>query len=189
MVTLGLQAQETKEQYLQAAAEHTCDCIATKSDDEATPLEIKLGTCMVGFMLDDAPRYEKLFGELNLNDQQSMMRIGEQLGVVMLSECPAVMMQLVGETGEGEDAPEDLGEVTGQIADVTNDRLSLLKFKTENGPELEFLWLEHFEGAELLQASDATGARFKVVYELRDIFNGKTEAYEPCRVIVSLERM
>ena len=184
-------AQETKADYINAAANHTCECIEGKMDDNSIALEMKLGTCMVQFISNDVARYEKHFGELNFSDQQSMTRIGEQLGVAMMPLCPDVMMSLVEGSGmvESAEAPAQ-NTVSGRITKVGSETFVTLTVKTENGPELKLLWLDYFPGEELLNvaASDISKQEFRFTYDTMDLHNGKTGEYQSWRVIRSVTR-
>ena len=185
-------AQETKADYINAAANHTCECIEGKMDDSSVPLEMKLGNCRVQFISNDVARYEKHFGELNFADQQGMTRIGEQLGVAMMPICPDVMMSLVeGAGGMVESAEEPVqNTVSGRITKVGSETFVTLTVKTDNGPELKLLWLDYFPGEELLnvKASDISDQEFRFTYDTLDLHNGKTGEYQSWRVIRSVTR-
>ena len=180
------------QQLIDKMAKHACACIEkekmeTSSEEEMT---MKLGLCILDGLsiLSDEER-ESL--KLDFQNQAAMEKLGEEIGLRMVTHCPTTMMN-IGLAMSGEVTVEKAentvlsAEGIFQSLEITGDFAHLL-LKQENGQIQKFLWLGYFEGAERLTAPESLkGKKVRLSYASQSIYSPKLQEYIDRKVVRGL---
>ena len=182
----GLRAQTIDEDYAAISA-HCCSCMEKKmAADPNVNVQAALGLCMMGGISKD-PEMSTRLG-IDFSDSKSMEKIGEQVGMRMLVNCPAIMMQLIEESGQLENSASSPvnASLTGKIESIQESPLATaLTLTTAGGDQLSVLWLTTFPGdEELIKNWDKLkGKQVKIDYQEELVFSSKLRQYVKRRVI------
>jgi hypothetical protein len=180
---------------IDAIATKTCSCLK-QMDTTATieEIEAKLGICMI----TEAAPYEKELKKKNNIDMSKLdgntgEELGKLIGTKMLIKCPDQMLKLAGnvlDEKKSAAAPSTTttttvsGSMTGKVTDVVTNQFVTITVKNSSGPEQKFLWLEYFQGADLLKnASELKGKTVVIKYKEKQFYNPSIKDYMNYKVI------
>ena len=177
---------QTDEQ-LDKIAQVTCDCVEKKdisSMDQET-MTMELGFCMIGYFGSDIGAMEDM--GLKMTDQASMQAFGEKVGLKMVNKCPNIMMKLGMMSMEEQTTEETVmvSTITGKITGFEGDDLSYVLLEADGGRKIKLLWLDYFDGADMLKNSIGKTATFE--YESFEFYSVKMEDYIARKVIVGVK--
>ncbi|GAB5418208.1 MAG: hypothetical protein Crog4KO_28390 [Crocinitomicaceae bacterium] len=193
-LTVGGFAQTDKE--IELIADETCSCLQSKSKElrNATPedVQMQLGLCMISSA-------NKVGVEFNMGDPSSLEKLGERVGFQMAFTCPD-FLEMVGQMIE--DEPEIMNDImdddddysflrsssNGMVLEVSSGDFVTLKISTDTGRKETYYWMEHFDGAHLLEQNGAAIKNKKVIvtYEEIECYSPKLDDYINIRVLRSL---
>lgn len=149
-------------------AEKTCECLKTKNFEHKNKEEIQmeLGLCM----LTEA---KKLKIEIDLKDNSSIEKLGEEVGLKMAVICPESFVKYLSqEAKDGSSLMDDYKEnkkINGIITKFTKDDLAYLFVKTAEGREVKLILLEYFINAENLIEQPKELVNKKVSIEYKEV--------------------
>lgn len=174
---------------LDTLAQETCECVSQKNLeglDEAA-LNMELGLCiMQGLNTHEGKLGDDL--KVDIADQESMRKLGEQIGLRMANRCPDILMMIV--SAKGQKANANNGTVlTGTIKAIDGEEFGRIILVDETGREHKLLWLRYFKGSDQLVA-DATlfiGKKARVEYETIECYLPKVKEYSNRKEVKSLE--
>lgn len=182
--------QQEKVAYYKMLAEKTCNCLDGEelAGLSTTEVQSKLGFCMIDLVMNDQNNYEKLFGELDFQDNRALTSLGENVGVQMMGSCPNIMMVVAGEEIEAaKNEVMDTKTVVGTIKSFGTEQLATIKLQPQSGPTTELTWINYWAGSENLEALMEQTVR--VTYQFQDVYNGTSKEYETRKVIISVEAL
>jgi hypothetical protein len=179
-------------------AAKTCSCLKNM-DTTATveEIEAKMGICLI---TEAAPYQKELKKKNNIDmgnlDANTGKALGKLIGIKMLSKCPDQMLRLAGSVGDDKKSSAATsttttttvtGSMTGTLSDIVTNQFVSITIKKSNGPEQKFLWLEYFEGADLLRnPSDIKGKIVEIKYKEKQFYNPSIKDYMNYKVITDL---
>lgn len=139
--------QSITDAEIQKLAVVACECVDADDMKESSKdnLEMVLGLCI----MEGLGKYPEIFEKINIEDNGAMEKLGERIGVAMLSNCPDVMMAMAMSDIE-EDTAESDDILQGTIQRIEGDQFTFIVIKTEAGRMEKLLWLSYFEGADEL---------------------------------------
>ncbi len=199
MTTMLVHAQEekSKDQVLEDVTNDVCKCIAAKVD-EGIPqkdIEVQLGLCLInsyGKFKDDIDKHMNV----SFDDPDSMEQFGQEIGMKMITICPDTFMSFAKDMIEeevenyntSEETAPKLTVVSGEVVKLVTDQFNLLSFKGTNKRMYKFLWLEYFEGQELLSdMKDLKRKQLSVSYETKEMYDPKLQDYRTYKVLRKIE--
>ena len=180
----------------------TCSCLK-QLDTTATleEIEAKMGLCM----FTEATPYEKELKKKNNIDISALNAttgeaFGKLIGTRMLIKCPDQMLRLGNVAVEKKAAPRDeiihadpsdivrFQSIKGIFVDIVPDQFVTVIVKSSDGQEQKFLWLRHFEGADLLSNPSALrGKTVQIDYWEEKYYNPKVKDYIAYKVITDFK--
>jgi len=195
-VFLGTVAFAQTDQEIEQIADETCKCLKgkTKQLKEASTdeLQMELGLCMIGAT-------NSLGIEINLSDPAGLESLGERVGFQMAFSCPDFMEMIGQMMNEDPELMEDIMEddedfsfvssqSSGTALEVMSGDFVSLKIESDSGKKETYYWLEHFNGAELLENGGAAirGKEVVLSYYKMEVYSPKLEDYIQIRILRSL---
>ena len=186
---LSVSAQDAVDQI----AEKSCSCLKNTDPKAAIKdIETELGLCMIK---EAAPFEKELKKKYHIDMSKLDGNSGEELGKLiatkMLVKCPDQMARLASAASENKtETVKAIEEITmtGSVTDLTSNQFVVISIKDAKGPEQKFLWLEYFQGAELLKngLAEIKGKIVTVTYAEYSYYNPAIKDYMKYKVITSL---
>lgn len=187
---LLLTAQES---VIDQISRETCDCMTRKevSDMSQDQFEQELGMCM---LTSATPLMAQLQEEENIdpNDPNAFQQIGEKVGSKIAMSCPDLfnkMMEFYGAEVETTSEVRQLMVMEGTYVGIKPGAVARIQLSGGNGSSADFLWLEAFEGSEVLEANPNAlkGKAVKVFFTEKSFYNPSRKAYEAQKVVQKIE--
>ncbi len=179
---------------LDKVAEGSCSCVkqidrSLKGDD----LETQLGLCIVQQFSQHNDELKRQY-HVTVDDLGTSKgkKLAEQVGVKMVSKCPDEMVRIVANSkaSEGDGQAAAAGSTTGSfdgasVNDIIQGQYATVLVRDGSGREQKLLWLEYFDGSDLLKdgASAVKGKKFKIDYVEKEIYNPTLRDYVKTKVI------
>ncbi len=185
-----LHAQTSEQEILDQLANQACSCIKKSDITEFTQekIQMELSLCFMQELgsLDDA-KLKAL--DADMTDQSSMMKLGQKIGMRMVSICPDVMMKMA--QTQTQTQVKSAGQASGTIKGITGNELSYIQLDDGTGDVNSFLWLSKVEGADafLSNPQGMIGKKVKITFESMEIYSPKTKGYNNKKVITKIEVM
>ena len=176
------------QEILDVFAKEACECIKAKdvSAMKGDQLNMELGLCIMGSLSDHQGEYEEKLN-IDITDQASMQKLGEQIGLKMVVTCPEVMMKIA---GASEQPAAQGGTLTGTIQELGGTEFAYLIVKDDQGRDHKMLWLRYFQGSEALKAdSGLKGKKVSVNYNTMECYSPSLKDYYNCKEITSLKML
>lgn len=194
VISIGF-AQSKKDKALTLVTEDVCKCINEQDTSKMSrnQLEIQLGVCIAKAYAKHQEILKDTYN-ISFSDEKAMEAFGEEIGMKMLEVCPETLM-LIAQEYIGDDMEETLSTesenvtvVSGYITDIQAELFNVVTFKDENKRSYKLLWLEYFQGQELL--SDIKSLKKKQVklsYANREMYDPQLKDYRTYRVLQKIE--
>lgn len=185
------QDEDKKEELLDVISMETCDCINKKNIDfaeiERTKLELEFGFCVMESYAKRKNDAEKYLG-VTLSDEASLEKLGEDIAFKMMNNCPDIILALAGQYVEDElEEIEESMTMIGDVVGLTSSQFNILSVKDKDNRTQKFLWLEYFEGEELLKdIAKLKKETVKVSFFNLELFDPKINEYRNFKVINSI---
>lgn len=197
VTTIGFaQDKDSKDKVLNEITQEVCECVSEQNIGELTKeeVEMQLGLCMMKSYGNYKERLDK-FMKVTLDDSNSLEALGQEIGFKMLEMCPTTFMTFAKDLIEDEineqktpKAATNISSITGEVVKITKDQFNVLTFKGENKREYKLLWLEYFEGQELLSdLKELKNSTIKISYESKEMYDPKSEDYRTYKIVRKLE--
>lgn len=170
--------------------QETCDCISKKNLDNLSQdqINLELGVCIMESLSKHSGEYEEL--NVDLNDQASFQKLGEQIGFRMASVCPQILMKVATVQNAGDsEVTKPVSELTGILKRIEGDDFQYVIVAEDGGREHKFLWLRYFKGSEKLieEKKQVIGKRVKITYLPIETFSAKLNDYTNRKEIKGLQ--
>ena len=199
-VIANAQDTDSKEAVLEDVTKDACECVSKKVASgtiSQKDIEVELGLCLIGSYSKFKNRVEK-YMNVSLEDDASMEEFGREIGMQMITTCPDTFMAFAKDLVEEEveniknnkETVEkaDINSITAEIVGLKEGQFNIVSFKGTNKRVYKLLWMEYFEGAELLsEMKKLKNKKLKVSYENREMYDSKLEDYRSYKVIRKLE--
>lgn len=195
-ITVAQEKKDSKDAVLNDITQDVCGCVGEKSSENLTSeeVEIQLGLCMIKSYGKYKERLDK-YMVVSLDDGNSLEMLGQEIGFKMLEICPDTFMTFAKDLIEDEITEQSnmtskgsSTTVLGELVKITEDQFNTLIFKGENKREYKLLWMEYFEGQELLSDVKALKkSSIRVSYESKEMYDPKLKDYRTYHVVRKLE--
>lgn len=197
-IMVSAQSKDTKEQLLEDVTKDTCECISGKNIEGLTPkeLEMQLGLCLINSFGKFKSRIDKHMN-VSLDNPDSLEKFGQEVGLKMLTVCPDTFMSFAQDMIEEElnddsytikEVPSNLKVVSGNVVELKKDQFNILSFKGTNKRMYKLLWMEYFEGQELLsEFKKLKNKEIKVSFENKEMYDPKLKDYRTYKVLRKIE--
>jgi len=190
-------AQTKKEKALTLITEDVCKCINAQDTSKlkTTALEMQLGICIAKAYSSNKEILKGTY-DISFTDEAAMEAFGEEIGLKMVEICPQTIFLIAqGYVNTDEDnGDESLGEngstnvLSGKIMKMSEGQFNIVTFKGENKREYKLLWMEYFEGQELLsELKNLKRKSVKISYTNREMYDSKLKDYRTYKVLRKIE--
>ncbi len=181
--------------FLDSITVAACDCINNLDTPmAASAFEMQAGLCM----FEGIGPYEKEFqaylgvDEFNFSDGKTMSKIGETIGMKMITHCPEMLLKLANPDGKEAVAAEaeaiDDYNFNKLVIKVT--KIEINQFITFTGVDksekrYKLLWLDDFSNSEVLidNYENLKGKTCSFRYQEIDLFDPRIQEYHTFKVI------
>jgi hypothetical protein len=195
-VTLStpLFAQTTKDAVVKLISRETCDELSKADFSSKTTEEFKisLGLALVKVVAQHQAEL-KTFG-VTVSDPQSLEKIGNDVGVQLVTSCPPFLAALTENPNTVKELLEDDkgapgGSISGKLLKVVTGDFTHLQIEDGKGKVERLWWLEYFEGSNklLIDPQGQLNKVIKVNYVEKEMFNSTLKDYVKVKVITSIE--
>jgi hypothetical protein len=193
----GIQTYAQTDKEIEKISDQTCSCLNAKSKDlknaSVDNLQMELGLCIITAL-------NKSGLDINLTDPEAIEKIGERVGFQMVFSCPEFMTMM---TTMMDEEPEMMAEImsdddddynlsrsssSGLALGVESGDFITLKIQSETGRKETYYWMEHFDGAHLLENGGEAiiDKSINVSYTKIESYSPKLGDYIEIRVLRSL---
>lgn len=185
------QKSDKKEEILNVISIETCECVEKKKLDfskvEGNKLELEFGLCIMESYGKRKRDVEKYLG-VSLSDEMSLERLGEDVAFKMMNNCPDIILALAGQYVEDELVEEEESmTVIGEVLDLSTSQFNMLNLKDSSNRTQKFLWLEYFEGEDLLKnIKELENKTVKITFAEKELFDPKIGEYRIFKVLKSI---
>lgn len=169
-------------------ARQMCECINNKSLDQLNYNQYtnEIGLCLIEIVAQDTELMAEIANDSDLPMDQAYKEFAKEIGMLAGFECPQIFLN-VQRLQNGIPEPLEMKLIeTGQITGVDKNQFNSILLKTSDGSLLKFLWLDRFEGDQVLMNKDFKNKNFTVQYEEKKLFDSKKNAYISYKVITKL---
>jgi hypothetical protein len=175
------------EDFLDSVAKKTCTCLdnvpaANLNQDNA---KAQMGVCIIGATTpQDREQFKKDYAlDFNQLDKNGT-RIGEIIGVRVLTTCPASIQRVM-----SVDNKNTVGTVTGVITKIEQDFPVVFSLKDNQGKVIKLYWVDPVESEQDLPNtySNLIGKTVEVKYKNKDMFDPKIGEYRQFKVISKIK--
>ncbi|MEX1131918.1 MAG: hypothetical protein WEC15_01730 [Flavobacteriales bacterium] len=177
---------------LDGIAVGTCTCLKEldRTVHKGEALQMQLGLCMMKVATPYEKELRKQYKvDMSRLDQGAGEKLGELVGMRLVAVCPEFLEMLSEMEGDAE-APvvEQLAAtVTGVVTGLRDRQFSTILVKDVSGRTVELLRLEHFQNADVLAGSGATGMKGTFSFIVRELYDPVAGTYRSHNVLVGLE--
>jgi hypothetical protein len=174
-----------------------------KEKDDAAEIEMKLGMALLPVFKDNAEEIRKVYG-IDVNTPEGSGKIGEKLGAYAVYNCEKfrdiTMMimkkdeKLVERVKEKMDEKKNESEtdsefISGKIDRIEKNEIAIIYVSTNDGETIKLLWLENFDGSNLLESEKFQNKNFKIYFGKRSIYQPKANTYKEVKVISGISEL
>ena len=177
--------------FIDLAAQEICECVQSKENDEKSrsQIELQIGICMMETISTHPKEFEEYTNGKSLSELD-FKNLGTEVGVRMVSYCPLFFANFIKNESVEEVSNENSTELfteKGVITSIKSNQFNMIHLKTEDGSLLTFIWLNDFEGAEILIKNQYKNKPVTLYYDNYEFYNPKSKSYIKYRVIYGLE--
>jgi hypothetical protein len=130
----------------------------------------------------------------NLLDPKSSEKLGNDVGVQLVFECPDFMSTMVKNSKVITDIaqrnkPSSSGTISGTLMNIAGGDFSYLQVADDKGKIEKLWWMEYFDGANLLigNPQNRLNKPIKVRFVEKEMFNSTLKDYVKIKVITGIE--
>lgn len=181
---------------LTVVTKEVCSCTEGKKETlkTATPdgLKMQLGLCILTSYTAHKTEIVAQYGEVMEKDG-AMEKLGEDIGMKMVTICPDVLMSIAAIGGFDEDEVAtpvtEEKKIEGEISEIKTEQFVTIQVKDKNARAHNFLFLDYFETASLYTNGEIKkGSKIIVTYSEYEMFDAKEKEFRYYKVITQLER-
>ncbi|MBS1634465.1 MAG: hypothetical protein JST26_00990 [Bacteroidetes bacterium] len=200
----GLYAQNAREtKLLDKMCSEACAEIEKQDyskKDKLSDIEVKLGMALLPSFSNNKDEIKSVWG-LDVNNPDDAKKVGEKLGAVMVYKCPKfqkLAFQLAGDDKFREQImekdetpatpPAGTESVAGNIEKIEGTDVNFVFVKNDDGETMRLMWLDKCPGSELLESylGGKKNIRCRIEYRITSVYQAKTKAYQPVKVITNI---
>jgi hypothetical protein len=180
---------------LDKVTKEVCSCTAGKVESmkTSTPdaIKMQLGLCILSSYTNHKPEIVAKYGEVMEKDG-AMEKLGEDIGMKMVTICPDVLMSIASTGGFADDDSSKVAEsktIEGEISDIKIDQFVTIQIKDKNGRAYSFLFLNYFETASLFTNNEIKKKdKITVTYTETELYDTKEKEFRYFKIITQLDK-
>ncbi len=191
----------TAQTITQKVTKEVCDCLNQTNIEgkDASTITDAFQSC---FMKGAMPSFMELVKEMGIEGDFSKestkmgREMGQKLAIVLIKDCPVAMTWFAKMSNKGQVAEENKPEIitfdgkfSGTFKGIKNNNYTFLNFKDASGDEVNLIWLQKFEGDELLlndKESTLKAKNLQAKWRTIELYDYKTKKYQSFKEIVGL---
>ncbi|MEM9982613.1 MAG: hypothetical protein AAF734_08960, partial [Bacteroidota bacterium] len=179
-------AQESS--FTEKMSKETCECITSKVETtKEINAESVMQDCMMAFVMENMADFAKEYGDA-LNDQDQAQKLGLELGMKLMQDCPA-FMQVAIQSRSGLDytIERDSNKTKGSFVKLTKDTYPYIEVLTEGNTE-KFYVVDEFEGykAVMYKPKELSNKNITLAWEKRSVWMPKAKTFEEVKVLTKV---
>ncbi|MEM6720086.1 MAG: hypothetical protein AAF611_12250 [Bacteroidota bacterium] len=192
--------KDSKDAVLEDVTNDVCNCISgkVKQGISQKDIEVQLGLCLIKSYGKFKDRIDK-YMNITFDDPRSMELFGQEIGMKMISLCPDTFMTFAKDMIEEEvdtyrpskrasASASAVTLVSGEVTKLTRDQFNVVSFRDSNKRTYKFLWMEYFDGQELLNdMRNLKRKQVEISFENKEMYDPKLEDYRTFKVLRKIE--
>ncbi len=197
-------AQMSKDSLLKIMSKEACDDISKKDLSKVTAknAQTEISMMLMPTMTKHMADIQKVYG--NITDQKVMQKMGTDLGMKLVTDCPKFMefsMKMAGSANEANDeqaayppprptsSNDNAESISGTLMAINPADITSLSVKDSKGKISKLYWLEYFDNADALKDSSKKYLNKKVVvnYTEKSVYDAAKKDYKTIKVITGIE--
>lgn len=180
---------------LEKVTKEVCSCTSGKIESlkKSSPdgIKMQLGLCILSSYTEHKTEIVAKYGEIMEKDG-AMEKLGEDIGMKMVTICPDVLMSIASTGGFSDDDSAKVAEpktIEGEISDIKTDQFVTIQIKDKNGRAYSFLFLNYFETASLFTNNEIKKKdKISVTYTETELYDTKEKEFRYFKVITQLDK-
>jgi hypothetical protein len=193
-VSFAQAVQPPQTELLKKLAREACQEIKLVDFSQKTEEEMKLALGLPLVAVFGRHQDELKAAGYNLLDAKSSEKLGNDVGVQLVFECPEFMNTMVKNSKVVTDIAQRnkqglTGTISGTLVNIGGGDFSYLQVADEKGKIEKLWWMEYFDGANLLVGNPQyrISKPIKVRYVEKEMFNSTLKDYVKIKVITGIE--
>ena len=181
-------------ELLKKLAREACQEIKQVDFSQKTEDEMKLALGLPLVTVFGRHQDELKAAGYNLLDAKSSEKLGNDVGVQLVFECPDFMNTMVKNSKVITDIAQRnkqgaSGVISGSLLNIAGGDFSYLQVADDKGKIEKLWWMEYFDGANILAVNpqNRLNKPIKVHYVEREMFNSTLKDYVKIKVITGIE--
>jgi hypothetical protein len=193
-ISTPLLAQTTRDALIKQVTKETCDELSKTDFSNKSTDEFKITLGLVLVKVVAAHQAELKTVGVSVSDPQSLEKIGNDVGVQLVTTCPSFLSALTGNPNAVKELLDNekasvSGSISGKLVKVVGGEFTYLQVEDAKGKVEKLWWLEYFEGSNNLVGDQQSQLNkpIKVNYVEKEMFNSTLKDYVKIKVITSIQ--
>jgi len=193
-VSFAQAVQPSQTDLLKKLAREACQDIKQVDFSQKSEEEMKLALGLPLVTVFGRHQDELKAAGYNLLDAKSSEKLGNDVGVQLVFECPDFMNMMVKNSKVVTDIAQHnkqgpSGTISGTLVNISGGDFSYLQVADDKGKIEKLWWMEYFDGANLLVGNpqNRVNKPIRVRYVEKEMFNSMLKDYVKIKVITGVE--
>lgn len=186
------QAQNSRDSLMKLVAKDVCEELASKnlSGKSMDELEMEMGLSFMPVLMKHKDALEKELGG-NVTDQSGMEKLSQEIGLRLVTECPAFLKIMSGMDPSAMNRPTKVpvimgggASIKGTLLKVVPGELTHLLVKDSKGKTVKIWWMDYFDGSDDMadNPQKMINKKVKVDYTEKEVYNATLKQYIKIKV-------
>jgi hypothetical protein len=187
-------AQVSKDSLFKIMTKEVCADISAKdfTGKSMDEIQMELGLAFLPVLGKYNNELKEIYGE-DAMGKDGMEKVGEELGMRMVMECPAFLKMMASNEEVLKQSKKDNGittAVSGTLVRIVPGEFTHLLVKDNNGKLVKIWWMESFEGSEKLTSSPQKWLNKKVMvsYVEQESYSAALKKYTKAKIASGIEK-
>jgi hypothetical protein len=191
VMAMGSQAQNSKDSLMKLVTKDVCDELGTKNltGKGMDELQMEIGMAFMPALMKHKDALEKVMGG-NVNDKEGMEKLAQEIGMRLITECPAFLKIMSGVDMNTMDKPAKLpiamngAVIKGTLVKIVPGELTHLLIKDSKGKMVKVWWMDYFDGSDDMADNPQKMINKKVTvnYTEKEVYSATLKDYIKIKV-------
>ncbi len=190
------QAQNSRDSLMKLVTKDVCDELSAKNltGKNMDEVQMEMGLAFMPALMKHKDALEKELGG-NVTDKSSMEKLGQEIGMLLVTECPAFLKIMSGMDPGAMDKPTKVpvtiggsATIKGTLLKVLPGELTHLLVKDNKGKTVKIWWMDYFDGSDDMADNPQKMINKKVTvdYTEKEVYNVALKQYIKIKVATGI---
>jgi hypothetical protein len=185
-------AQITKDSLLKAMSKEVCEDVVKKDfkDKTADEIQMQIGLSFIPVMGKYEKELKAVYGDV-MAGTDGMEKVGEDLGMRLVLECPAFLQIMASNPGIVKKTEQVAGNtITGTLVKIVPGEFTYLLIKDNKGKQVKIWWMGAFDGSDELSRNPQSWVSKKVIvsYTEKELYSAGLKKYNTIKIAAGIEK-